>query len=190
MCSWFVKYLLLWKVAYLMTSWLKFKHEIKDNFVIQTWQFGFGKAWVNGRLGAPAPSWLHSLCCFCTLAQRLLSQGSWRVAGAFPSAGGRGPWRQGGVPCLRPSADRRWRRCASSCTGAGCPPSRQASAWRSARPRTGRLSSRRWCRSRCVASPCVRPVWPLAQEVRFGFWLVILIFSVLLFLLFGAVKIG
>lgn len=105
MCSWFVKYPLLWKVACLMTFWLKFTQEIKDSLVIQTWQFDFGKDWVNGWLGAPV---LPDCAAFVASARWLrgfFHKGAGGWPGVFPSAGGRGPWRQGGVPCLRPSAD-------------------------------------------------------------------------------------
>lgn len=88
-----------------MTFWLKFKHEIKDNLVIQTWQFVLARPGLTG-------GWAHLLLPGCTafVASARWPRGSFRKGaggwpGAFPSAGGRGPWRRGGVPCLRPSAD-------------------------------------------------------------------------------------
>lgn len=178
MCSWFVKYPLLWKVAYLMTFWLKFKHEIKDKLVILTWRFDLGKDWVNGWLEAPVPSWPHSLCFLCTRAQRLLSQGSWRAAGAFPGAdSGRPGGREACRALVAAMCKQLYWSWVSTFTSGIRLEERQAADGKALQQQV------------CGLAPCASCVI-LAQEARFGFWLVTLIFSVLLSLLFGAVKIG
>lgn len=119
-----------------------------------------------------------------------LSQGNWRwwwQVGVRISQCGRARVSEGrrGLPLSLELHRLSWLRwCANSCTGAGCPLSRRASTWKSARQWMGKLSNNRRCHSRCVLSASLLPMWSQLRKLDWFLLLFILILCTTVLVIF------